>query len=133
MPRRATAGKILIAEDPATLEEQLRRIAVAGSQRSPDTDPLKTQVNIAPPKRPGERDPEEDPTPEPDGDPLDPDEDEPDPDDPEVDPATVPAPPRHPTDRGVPGAETALQKYQSRIHVVEAWKYPGSLKDRPDS
>jgi len=79
------------------------------------------------------------PRPKPDDDiptPPDPDDDDPNYDD---DPDPVPDdhgnPNRVPDVPERPAAladDVIVERYQSRIHIVDAWKYPGSLVKRPD-
>ena len=108
MPR--AQRKILVADTAEDLEEQLRRIAVAGASQ--------------PPKKPGEED-DDDPVPAPD--------DEPDEDGDGDDDDTIPVPPAEaPAEPAQTHAVPQVQRYESRIHIVEAWQYPGSLKNHPD-
>lgn len=104
MPRARPTAQAVMADTPEELETLLRDL--------PAPTPIASgEPSSEPPAEPPP------PQPEPDGD----DENEGDEDEPEDEPDEPE------TDAPV----TTQSRFVSRIHVVDAWRYPGSLRDRP--
>lgn len=123
---RSTKGKIIVADSPEELEEQLRDFAELPGRPSHGedksiADPV-GELITNPPPGPGPFNPDDVP-----GDIDSP----PDPGDgPTQDPDPMHSAQIVPHDKQppIPG----MSRYESRIHVVDAWKYTGSLHSRPD-
>lgn len=112
MPR----AKVVMAD---TIQELAELVDVSMHQHS-DPHEHPEPANEPPPSEPAKEldDPDEDDQPdEPDED--EPDEDEPDEDEPDEDPLHADPP-------------NLVARYESRIVIVDAWQYPGSLTGKPD-
>jgi hypothetical protein len=135
---RSTARRIIVADTPEELEALTAQaeVTAANVPRPPAEPPVEPGPAPTSPEPPVI-----DPNPE---DPDEPDVPEPDPETPE-DPLeqqqdlrrSLYEKQRYPTPRHQPALDGQVmgkpqQRYESRITIIEAWQYPGPMKDAPE-